>query len=373
MIKITSMLMVGAAGRGVGKTTFTCSLIERFGSQCDVVGIKISVVDSVNKGHHPDVTGSGGGDSLLASYCISEEKDNSAGKDTSRMLASGAKRVLWLQVMNTHLEEGIRALLETLGDETVSICESNRARRIVEPGVFIMMSKCKQAGWKPSAQEVAPYADRVSTKLDIDLNDIQLLHSGWAIKMQATAIVMAGGNNTRMGRDKSMLPIDGQPMIKHISRQLVPYFRQILVSSNHASRYGFLGVHIVPDAVTDRGPLMGITSALRVSSNEVNFVIACDIPEIDTGLVKSMLRQVGDYDAVVPVVGPMRYEPLFAVYRKSALPTLEQSLQSGSNRVVDALSRCRVKYIELPGRPLKNINTMGDYRGLIRSRTDDSM
>lgn len=131
MIKMPSMLMVGAAGRGVGKTTFTCSLIERFGSQCDIVGVKISVVDSVNKSHHPDVTGSGGGDSLLAPYCISEEKDSSTGKDTFRMLASGAKQVLWLQVMNTHLEEGTKALLETLGDETVSICESNRARLVI--------------------------------------------------------------------------------------------------------------------------------------------------------------------------------------------------------------------------------------------------
>ncbi len=118
---------------------------------------------------------------------------------------------------------------------------------------------------------------------------------------------------------------------------------------------------------------MGITSALRVSSNEVNFVIACDIPEIDTGLVKAMLRQVGDYDAVVPVVEPTRYEPLFAVYRKSALPALEQSLQSGNNRVVDALSRCKVKYIELSNRSLKNVNTMDDYQELIRSRTDDGM
>jgi molybdopterin-guanine dinucleotide biosynthesis protein A len=365
--------MVGAGGRGVGKTRFTCSLIERFGSQCDIVGVKISVVDSINKSHHPDITGSGAGDSLSAPYYISQEKDSTTSKDTSRMLASGAKRVLWLQAMNTHLEEGTRALLETLRDETVSICESNRARRIIEPGIFIMMSNCKQDGWKPSAKEVAPYADRISTEFDIDLNDIQLLHSEWAIKMQATAIVMAGGNNTRMGRDKSMLPIDGQPMIKHISGQLVPYFRQILVSSNHASRYGFLGVPIVPDVVTGRGPLMGITTALRVSSNEVNFVIACDIPEIDTDLVRAMIKQVGDYDAVVPVVGPNRYEPLFAVYRKSALPALEQSLQSGSNRVVDALSRCRVKYIELSGRLLKNINTMDDYRELIRSRTDDSI
>ena len=118
---------------------------------------------------------------------------------------------------------------------------------------------------------------------------------------------------------------------------------------------------------------MGIASALRASVNEVNFVIACDMPEIDIGLVKAMLRQAGDYDAVVLKVGSALYEPLFAVYRKSALPAIEGVLRSGSNRVVDSLARCRVKYVDLSGRQLKNINTKAEYRGLVEEKTDAGM
>ncbi len=367
MIKIPGMLMVGASGRGVGKTPLTCVLIERFSSQHDIVGVKISTVDAFNQDHHPGVTHS-------VSYRITEEKDRRGWTDTCRMLASGAKKVFWLEVLDTHLEEGITVLLDTLGCETVSVCESNRARRVVEPGVFVMIKGSQETDWKPSAEEVAQYADRVvisgDARLDADLDDIQLAGGRWAIKMEATAIILAGGAGARMGCDKTMLPIDGQPMIKHIYEQLRPHFSQILISSNDPSRHGFLGATVVPDRSVGRGPLMGIASALRVSEYERNFVIACDMPDVDIGLVRAMLRQVGDNDAVIPTVGPGLYEPLFAVYRRSALPALEETLHSGSNRILDSFSRCRVTYVDLSDRRLKNVNTMSEYREHIKQVTD---
>jgi molybdopterin-guanine dinucleotide biosynthesis protein A len=290
------------------------------------------------------------------------------------MSAAGAKKVLWLQALNTHLQEGISELLKTLGSETYSICESNRARTIIEPGAFVMIRSSQETSWKPSAQQVVEHADRIvvsnGTKFEIDFDDIQLLHGGWAVKMPATAIIVAGGNSTRMGQDKNMLSINERPMIEHIYKQLSPYFNEIIISANDTTRYSFIGVPVIQDKVVGKGPLMGLTSALRASINEVNFVIACDIPEIDTGFVRAMLRQVGDYDAVVPQVGLRHYEPLFAVYSKKALPLLDQALQSGIYGIVDALNGCNVKYIDLSSRPIENINTMGDYQRFIKEKTD---
>jgi molybdopterin-guanine dinucleotide biosynthesis protein A len=374
MIKIPGMLMIGASGRRVGKTAFVCALIERFSAQRDIVGVKISAVDSFNQGHHPDVGRSEGAHVSSSCNSITEEKDSRGETDTSRMLVCGAKKVFWLQVWDSHLEEGLRALLDTLGDQTVSICESNRARRILEPGAFVMIKGPAESDWKPSAEQVASYADRIADsdggKLDISVDDVELTGERWAVKMHATAIILAGGNGTRMGRDKTMLPVGGRPMIEHIYEQLRPHFSQILISSNDPSRHGFLGATVVPDRAGGQGPLMGIASALKVSAYERNFVIACDMPDVDTGFVRAMLRQVGDNDVVVPTEGPGLYEPLFAVYRQSALPTIEESLQSGRKRIVDSLSRCRVKYVDLAGRRLMNINTMNDYRQHVEGTTD---
>lgn len=373
MIKIPGMLMVGASCKADGKTTFTCSLIEKFRSQIDIVGVKISTIDSINESHHPDVTRTGKNNLSSRHYYITEEKEKCGHADTARMLAAGAKNVLWLQVLNTHLKEGIDALMDNFRNDIVSICESNRARRIIEPGAFVMIRKSREVTWKPSAREVVVYADRIvasdSTQFDIDLNDIQFLYNRWVVRMPATAIILAGGNSTRMGRDKNLLPINEQPMIEHIYKQLSPYFNQIVISANDKTRFSFLGTTIIQDKVAGKGPLMGIASALRASTNEVNFVTACDMPEIDFSLVREMLRQIGDYDAVVPQVGFGHYEPLFAVYSKKALPLLNHALQSGIDRVVDALKLCNVKYIDLSSRHFTNINTMDDYQKFVEEKT----
>ena len=44
---------------------------------------------------------------------------------------------------------------------------------------------------------------------------------------------------------------------------------------------------------------------------------------------------------------------------------------SRQNRIMDALSRCRIKYIDLAGAGrLKNLNTMNDYWEFVRSEND---
>ncbi len=368
------MLMVGARCKSDGKTAFTRNLIERFGAEHDIVGVKVTTVDSFNTSHHPEVSGSRALDSSLGPWYITEEKDPHSNTDTGRMLAAGAKRVLWLLALKSHLEQGVKTLLETLGPETLSICESNRARTVIEPGAFIMIKGATKKDWKPSARDVLEYADRVvlsdGTGFDIDLDDIQPLGGRWVVRMPATAIILAGGGSSRMGQDKSMLPVAGQPMIKHVFEQLRPFFAQILISSNDAAQHDFLGATVVADEVRGKGPMMGIVSALKASANDANFVIACDMPEIDVALMKWMLRQAGNHDAVVPKVGADLYEPLFAVYSKGALPAMEGLLESGNNKIIDSFARCRAQYVDLPGRQFRNINTQAEYQGLVQERTN---
>ncbi|MCK4957979.1 MAG: molybdenum cofactor guanylyltransferase [Planctomycetes bacterium] len=186
--------------------------------------------------------------------------------------------------------------------------------------------------------------------------------------LDATAIIMAGGQSRRMGRDKGLLAVSGEPMIKRVFEQLRPHFKQILISAADEQKYAFLGARVVIDAEMGRGPLMGIASSLRASENDLNFVVACDIPEIDIDLVGELLAQAGDYDAVIPTSGPKRPEPLFAIYTRASLPSIEKALSEGKNRVLDGVAGCKVKYIELTqGRVIRNINTIDDYNDLIDS------
>jgi molybdopterin-guanine dinucleotide biosynthesis protein A len=311
-------------------------------------------------------------------YEIVEETDAAGDKDTCRMLGSGAGRVFWLRALRPHLEEGIEKLLEITGAEAVSVCESNSLRRVVEPGLFFMVEREGGEEQKASAKDVVWQADRIvifdGNEFDMGIDEVELADGRWTCKLKATAIVMAGGGSVRMGQDKSMLSVGGRPMIEHIVSQLRPYFDQILVSADDKAKYGFLGVEVVADEVEGGGPLGGIVSALKASANELNFVVACDIPEIDMALVRAMLRDCREFEAVVPMSKAAEYEPLFAVYKKEVIGVIEAALLSGNYWIMNALSGCRIKYVDLgDGEMIKNLNTMRDYEEFVGKKENDTV
>ncbi|MBI2841546.1 MAG: molybdenum cofactor guanylyltransferase [Acidobacteria bacterium] len=180
------------------------------------------------------------------------------------------------------------------------------------------------------------------------------------MRFDAAAIVLAGGMSSRMGQNKALLPIDGRPMIERIVDQLRPHFNQILVSANDPDRYSFLGLEIVTDRITGLGPLMGIACGLARSDYDLNFIVACDIPQIDLSLVERLFREVEGHEAAVFLSAGLP-EPLFAVYGKVVTKAIEEALARGQLKVSDALASCFVKYVDLGGDArLRNLNTTGE-------------
>jgi molybdopterin-guanine dinucleotide biosynthesis protein A len=183
---------------------------------------------------------------------------------------------------------------------------------------------------------------------------------------RATAIIMAGGESSRMKTDKSNLPINGKPMITHVLEQLRPHFDQILISAKDVHAYAFPGVEVIADEVQGQGPLMGIVSAVKASAHDLNFVQACDIPNTDMALVKKMLSCARGYDAVTPRNPDGQCEPLFAVYHKSVLKVMESMLIRGQKSVHKVFDLCRACYVDIQsGEEIPNLNTMPEYERFI--------
>ena len=376
MIKLDGMLMIGSAGSNVGKTELACVLLGKFGNNHDIVGIKVTTIK--DKGGQCPRGGEGCGvcSSLEGNFCITEETNRTSGKDTSRLLAASAGRVFWIRVLKEHLVEGTTALLDVIGPEAISICESNSLRQIVEPGLFLMARRNDSDAWKSSALDVRKYADRIvvsdGSSFDLAPDRIKLADGKWTLMEKATAIIMAGGGSTRMGTDKSMLPIEGRPIIEKTCRRLAACFEQVIISANNADKFAFLGFEVVPDRVPEQGPLMGIASALEASANEINFVVACDIPNIEPGNIRRILSEAAgsDADIIVPTNGNGRHEPLFAVHRKSALQAINKVLSSGGRKISDVFDLCKVKNIDL-GASLVNLNTMAEYEEYRKNHNDE--
>ncbi len=181
----------------------------------------------------------------------------------------------------------------------------------------------------------------------------------------ATAIILAGGKSRRMGQNKSLLPYNGQPMIEHIYSQLEKEFKHVLIGANDEMDYFFLNAKIVNDEKENCGPLMGIMSAISQSESDLNFITACDIPEMDMAFIHQMFLMADGHDIVMPITGDQRYETLFAIYRKSIIPVARKILNSGKRRIIELFSELDVKFIEMPANTwYSNVNTPFDYKKL---------
>ncbi|MDK1021245.1 MAG: molybdenum cofactor guanylyltransferase [Candidatus Hydrogenedentes bacterium] len=362
--------MIGSAGINSGKTEFACSVVRKFRATHPIVGVKVTAIDR-NDGKCPrGGEGCGVCSSLQRHYLITEEVDTGGGKDTERLVAAGASKVLWLRVLKAHLEEGRDALFEAIGDNALVVCESNTLRKVVDPGLFLMFRHRDAHRYKASAEAVRKHADRVVTfsghGIDFDLDDLDIVGNRWALRYPAAAVILAGGESRRMQQDKSMMPIQGRPMIEHVSGQLKAHFAQVIISANDKDKYAFLDLEIVPDAEPGLGPMMGIASALEASQHDLNLFLACDIPQFDITLIRRMLREAQGYDAVVPVVEGGHTEPLFAVYRKSMLSAFQSALSQGARKIIDAFPSRNINYLHLgDSLQLQNLNTKQDYTSFV--------
>lgn len=179
----------------------------------------------------------------------------------------------------------------------------------------------------------------------------------------ATAIILAGGKSTRLGgKDKSMLNIRGLPMIQYIARQLGDMFPEVIIGSLDTEKYSFLGLKVVPDIQPGYGPLMGIASCLKESSNDINFITACDIPEMNGLFISKLFEVSPGADIVMPVRKDGRYEPLLALYHRSVAEKAFKMLGEGKKKISDLTEKVNTVYVDFEADEWYfNLNSMEDY------------
>ena len=148
-----------------------------------MIGIKVIPVDRQESNCHRGTDGCGLCDSLAGDYEIIEEKGTGSPKDTSRMLKAGAKKVYLLLADRNSLEKGMDAVFKIIPDNAMIIVESNTIRKVIEPGLFVVINKFAEASVKPSCAEVIGFADKIvgfdKMNWDFDPGRILVRNNSW--------------------------------------------------------------------------------------------------------------------------------------------------------------------------------------------------
>lgn len=161
---------------------------------------------------------------------------------------------------------------------------------------------------------------------------------------EATGVILAGGKSRRMGSDKSFLEIGQAGMIQLVAAELQKVFEEILIAGGSEETGRRLGLTVVADLIPGGGPLSGIHAALTASSHDKCLVVPCDMPFLKAEMAALMVGLAQGYEVAVPTDG-VYFQPLFAVYDKSCIEVIEQSLRAGRYKVIDFYPQVRVNYV----------------------------
>lgn len=189
--------------------------------------------------------------------------------------------------------------------------------------------------------------------------------------MGRSAIVLVGGSATRAGgREKYFFPLRGRTFLERLIEALAPVADEVLLVARDESQCArfeaFPSVKCTVDARRGLGPIGGLHAGALAASGEVLFVVACDMPCVNPRVVSRLFDLLDDHDAVIPCWRPGMFEPLHAVYARSALRRyLEDHDELSLRAMVRSLDCCFVPVESLrdldPGlRTFTNINRVDD-------------
>ena len=183
-----------------------------------------------------------------------------------------------------------------------------------------------------------------------------------------SAVLLAGGRSTRMGRDKAVLEIEGQPLWQ---RQLATLratgASELLISGRGDGPYADSGARIIEDLTPHTGPLAALEAVLPRITHPRVIVLAIDLPAMRADFLTKLVQTALAKDcSVVPKIGG-RFEPLAAVYAPGLLPLIRECLHGPDHSMQNLLRKAEQSGLVIahPLRPddvplFQNLNSPGD-------------
>ncbi|MBI9076362.1 MAG: molybdenum cofactor guanylyltransferase [Desulfatibacillum sp.] len=178
------------------------------------------------------------------------------------------------------------------------------------------------------------------------MNRMETHGQGSSLQNSCAAAILAGGVNSRMkGRNKAFLNIQGRPIIDHLTERLAGFFREIIIISNDPLQYLDYDYPVYSDLSTRRCSLNGVHTALNCAVLPNVFMVPCDLPFLQAGMVKLLLtEQDPKFDIIIPQT-PAGFEPLCAIYSRKCLKPAARMLETRNLSIRSFFSQVRVKAI----------------------------
>lgn len=172
-----------------------------------------------------------------------------------------------------------------------------------------------------------------------------------------------------MGTDKARLVIAGEPILARLARKLQPLGPVTIVGGDpslqalaEASLGPNTAIAHVPDAYPGEGPLGALITALRSAAEPMLAMVACDLPDLDSGTVSRLVSEhlATNAQVTVPLVDG-RAQWHVAIWNTDLLTMVESRFSEGERslwRVTERLRTTSVNFVD--GSPFHDLDSPDD-------------
>lgn len=135
--------------------------------------------------------------------------------------------------------------------------------------------------------------------------------------MKTIGVILAGGESSRFGEDKSLYTIEDKPMYMHAAEVLrsVSYCDEIVVSASKRLNHQF-ELDTIEDVYSGYGPVGGLYSVSEQYPGARLIVISCDTPFVTGQWVDTLIKTADEYpDSIIISADHKQQHPLVGVYQ----------------------------------------------------------
>ncbi|HAG83305.1 MAG TPA: molybdenum cofactor guanylyltransferase [Cyanobacteria bacterium UBA12227] len=187
-----------------------------------------------------------------------------------------------------------------------------------------------------------------------------------------SAMILAGGQSSRMGQDKALIRVQGVPLLQRVCEIALSCTHEVFVITPWPERYQ----DIIPEScqiireilwlreTQPHGPLLAFAQGLAQIKTDWVLLLACDLPQLQVDILQNWGNELEttspDAIALLPR-HPKGWEPLCGFYRRQCLPLLAQFINQGGRSFQQWLAQHQVQELSLPNTQiLFNCNTPDD-------------
>lgn len=187
-----------------------------------------------------------------------------------------------------------------------------------------------------------------------------------------TGVVLMGGKSSRMGKDKSLLELNNQPLYKIAGQKLALYCNQVFLSINeYQTTENTYDYPYITDRYEGEGPIGAMLSCLYKIETPILF-LACDMAFISKDDIKTLINKRNRNNICTTFFHPTRemYEPLFSIWDPTSKSVLETYFALGNRSLQNFLHQQNIPKINMSiPENFKNINHPEDWKSISKRQT----